>query len=349
MKILIVGKFYAEGFGLHIAETLTTMGHLVRQYEPGFKSGRIKGRLGHRLDQVRGVVYTATDNLPDVRARRMQSLWAELEQHPVDLVIVCHDFLWPNEVAEIKRLSGAQVVLWFPDALINFGKAYFMNADYDALFFKDPYIVHFLNGVVRSPVFYLPECFNPVHHRLPEGETPRQEYACDITTAGNQHSWRVAFYQHVADRKVKLWGQPAPLWMPTGPLNDMHQKRLVLNHDKARAFLGAKVVLNNLHFSEIWGLNVRAFEAAGVGAFQMVDWRPGLSDVFEDGHELISFRGVSEMKDKLDYWLPRHEERQVIAKAGMQRAYAQHTYEHRLNLMLDTLAGKAQGFRSVLL
>lgn len=43
MNILIIGKFYIEGFALHIAETLTAMGHAVRRFEPGFRSGRIAG------------------------------------------------------------------------------------------------------------------------------------------------------------------------------------------------------------------------------------------------------------------------------------------------------------------
>ena len=219
-----------------------------------------------------------------------------------------------------------------------------MNAPYDGLFFKDPYIVHVLAGVVASPVYYLPECFNPERHCLPEGEVPGAEYRCDITTAGNQHSWRVAFYKHLAGYDVKLWGPPAPLWMPAGSVAAMHQGRLVLNQDKARAFLGAKIVLNNLHYGEIWGLNVRTFEAAGIGAFQMVDWRPGLGQLFEDGKELVSFKRMDDLREKVDYWLNHPEERLAIANAGKIRAHAEHTYRLRLSLLLDSLAQRANGF-----
>src|SRR5712691_10887137 len=103
MNILVIGKFYTEGFALHIAETLVGMGHSVRRFEPGFHSGRIGGRLGHRLGQVRGVIHSATDSLPSVRAQRLRALWQEAERGPLDVVIVCHDFLWPSEVAELKR------------------------------------------------------------------------------------------------------------------------------------------------------------------------------------------------------------------------------------------------------
>lgn len=345
MNILVIGKFYSEGFGLHIAETLTAMGHTVKRFEPGFKSGRIGGRLGHRLDQIRGVVHASMDSLPAIRAKRMRALWRMAEAGPLDVVIVCHDFLWPAEVAELKRRTGAAVVMWFPDALVNFGRGFFMNAPYDGLFFKDPYIVHILGGVLASPVHYLPECFSPEKHWLSEDRLgENSDYLCDITTAGNQHSWRVAFYKHLADYDVKLWGNPAPLWMNSESVAMMHQGRGVYNHDKVKAFRGAKIVVNNLHYGEIWGLNVRTFEAAGSGAFQMVDWRPGLEQLFAEGQELVAFRGMQDLKAKIDYWLPREAERREIAQAGMQRAHAEHTYRLRLDLLLSTLAGNARGY-----
>lgn len=346
MKVLVVGKFYPEGFALHIAETLTAMAHEVSRFEPGFRSARWGGRIGHRLDQVRGIIHETTDKLPAIRARRMGELWDMVDRTPIDLAIICHDFLWPAEVEELKRRTGAAIALWFPDHLANFGRGYFMNAPYDGLFFKDPYIVHVLDGTVLSPAYYLPECFNPDRHRLPEGSGPGPEHRCDVTTAGNQHSWRVAMFQHLGDFDVKLWGQPAPLWLPTGAVRAIHQGRTVLNEEKARAFLGAKVVLNNLHYGEVWGINVRAFEAAGIGAFQMIDWRPGLSQLFEDGKELISFKGISDLRQKLREWLPsdRDEERDAIAAAGRRRALAEHSYRHRLDLMIETLGGRAMGF-----
>jgi spore maturation protein CgeB len=345
MNILLIGKFYIEGFALHIAEALSSMGHMVSRFEPGFYSGRTTGRLGHRLDQVRSVIHAASDNVPTVRARRMRALWKIIEQSQPDVVIVCHDFLWPTEVAELKRRTKAQIAMWFPDHLANFGRGYFMNAPYDGLFFKDPYIVRMLSDVLKSPVYYLPECFNPNRHWLPENANPHdQPYACDIATAGSQHSWRTAFYNHLSQFDVKLWGNPAPLWLMPGTTAKMYQGRPVYDHEKVRAFRGARVIVNNLHYAEIWGVNARCFEAAGAGAFQMVDWRPGLSQLFTDGKELVAFRSMSDLKDKLAYWLPREEERRTIAEAGMRRAQSEHTYSLRLLLLLNTLAGKDTGF-----
>lgn len=345
VNVLVIGKFYTEGFALHIAETLASMGHSVRRFEPGSRSQRLRGRLGHRVDQVRRVVHSSSDGVPQVRALRMRALWRAAEEGPLDVVIVGHDFLWPAEVGQLKSLTGAQVAMWFPDSIANLGRALFMNAAYDGLFFKDPHIVHILADVLQSPVYYLPECFNPLRHWLPD-EAIGQEaaYRCDITTAGSQHSWRVAYLKHLAGYDVKLWGNPPPLWMPTGPVDGMYQGRTVHNHEKVRAFRGAKIVVNNLLYGETWGGNARLFEVAGAGAFQMVDWRPGLAQLFEEDKEVIMFRSAADLRRGIDYWLPRDAERRAIAEAGMRRAHVEHTYALRLALLLDTLAGTRRGY-----
>jgi len=344
MNILVIGKFFTDVFAMHIAETLAAQGYSVQRFEPGVKLHRIEGRIGQRLDQALSTVHGATDSIPRIRKRRMRGLWERLEEQRPEVVIVCYDFLWADEVAAIKRRTGASIAMWFPDHLANFGRAHFMNAAYDALFFKDPYIVHILRGRLASPVRYLPECFNPARHRLPEGEVIGPEYRCDITTAGNAHSWRVALYNQLGRYDVKLWGGPLPLWMPNGPAKAMHQGRSVMNDEKARAFLGAKIVLNNLHYGEIWGVNVRTFEAAGIGAFQIVDWRPAVDQLLDDGKEVVTFRHREDLLPMIDYWLRHDDERAAVARAGKRRAAAEHTYAHRLSLLLDSLAGRADGY-----
>jgi spore maturation protein CgeB len=345
LHALVIGKFSPDDFALHVAETLSSLGHEVRRFEPGVRDGRAGGRLAHRLLQARGAIHSATDGVPAVRALRIRRLWELAEQGALDLVILCHDYLWPREVDELKRRTGARVVLWMPDSFTYFGRGFFMNAAYDAAFFKDPYIVHCMREILRFPVYYLPECFSPEKHSLPADAAGHDAaYRCDITTAGNQHSWRVALLSKLTDYDVKIWGSPPALWMVRGLVDGMYQGRGVYNHDKARAFRGAKIVLNYLHYGEIWGVNVRCFEAAGAGAFQMMDWRPAVGQLFEIGKELITFSGFTDMKEKIEYWLPRDDERRSIAEAGMRRAHEEHTYALRLGLLLDTVAGKAKGY-----
>lgn len=345
--VLLIGRFSTEDFSEHMRATLDVMGYNVITFTPGKIPVYGNNRVLHRLNQIRRVIYNTTDNIPSMRDRHMKDLWDIASNLKVDYVITSHDFLQPLEVKKLKDLTGAKIAMWFPDPIVNFNKAYFMNACYDALFFKDPFIVERLADVLQSPVYYMPECFNPICHRFDGGEIDKK-YSCDITTAGNAHSWRVAFYRHLQEYDFKVWGFYPPLWMPKDEILEKFQCQLVHNQEKAKAFLGAKIVLNNLYYGEIDGLNVRTFEAAGIGAFQMVDYRKGLEHLFVDGHEIVSFNNISDMHQKIKYYLNEPNLRFDIAAAGKERAYREHTYEHRLKLILATLDGDAKGYEILL-
>lgn len=349
MNVLVIGKFHDEGFGLHIAETLSGMGHNVARFEPGARHLNARAPIAKRLEQVARTLYDMSDAMPAVSAWRARALHNAVDKSTPELIVVCHDFLWPQQVRELKRRTRAKIVMWFPDPLSYFGRAKFLLAPYDAVFFKDPYIVRALRGVADYPIYYLPECFNPARHRLPEaGQIDWTPYRCDITTAGNLHAYRIAFFSKLQRYNLKIWGNPPPIWADAPWLKKAFQGRFVANEEKAMAFCGARIVVNNLLPGEISGINVRAFEAAGVGAFQLIDWRPGLTELFEDSRELVSFKGMDDLIGKIDYFLTHDAEHDQIRKAGQSRAHRDHTYERRLQLLVDTVSGTKQGYPSSL-
>lgn len=346
MKILVIGKYYVEAFARHIQQTLEHMRHEVVVFEPGVDRQPKATWLRRKYEAVTTHLDAAAEHFSLYRRVRLRGLMDLASQAQPDLIISCYDYLRPDEVARLKDLTRAKIVLWYPDALINFGRSQFMVAPYDALFFKDSYVVDRLDGVVRAPVFYLPQCFNPLVHRAPaSGETAEdQAYRCDITTAGNMYAYRVAFFEHLADYDVKLWGNPLPAWIDSPSVRAMHQETYVVEEEKARAFRAAKIVLNNMHPAEIWGVNCRAFEVAGVGGFLMLDWKPGLGQLFEDGHEVVTFTDLQDLRAKIDRYLGNPDARQRIARAGERRARREHTFEHRLTLLIDTVFAEADGF-----
>jgi len=345
MNILVIGKFYTEGFALHIAETLQAMGHEVIRFEPGVKYGNHGGIVATRWRQVKSAFYELARKLPSIQGLQTNRLLRMAGQDKIQLTMVCYDFLLPNEVQILKKITKAPIVLWFPDHIANFQKMCFLNADYDALFFKDPYITHVLGRNLRKPVFYLPECCNPHCHKFVElSKEDANTYGCEITTAGNMHSYRAAFFSQLNDYRVKLWGNSPPLWMDISGVKGMMQNQSVFNEDKSKAFRAAKIVINNLQPAEIWGVNVRTFEIAAAGGFQLIDWRPGLAQLFVDGEELVSFKNMDDLKNKIDYYLNHEQERLRIAEQGMHRAHQDHTYEKRLKILLETVFNGAHGF-----
>jgi spore maturation protein CgeB len=345
MKILVIGKFYKEGFALHIEEALRHLGHEVFRYEPGLKYSSTSGVLIKRWNQVRSVFYEGFSNFSLFQRLRVKKMVDAVAKVNPEIIIVIHDFLLPEEIKILKRETCASIVLWYPDHIGMFGRSFFLNGGYDALFFKDPYVVWYMKQKTSLPVYYLPECFNP--NSLKEIELSEEDvdrYGCDITTAGNIYPYRGAFFEQLKEYNLKIWGNPPPLWMDISRIKGFLQNRFVADAEKVKAFRAAKIVINSLQPAEIWGVNARAFEIAGAGGFQLIDWRPGLDHLFEDESEIVSFRGIEDLKKKINFFLNEDELRINIAQRGRSRALMEHTYEKRLQTLLGTVTGNMHGF-----
>jgi spore maturation protein CgeB len=344
MKVLVVGKFGVEEFGWHISTTLQAMGHDVQRHEIGYKRDNQAGPLKKRVESGVVLLEQLARQVPQVAVQLSRALLREAGRD-IDLTIVTHDLLTPDQVLGLRQRTGAPVVLWFPDAISQLGKAMFLNAPYDFLFFKEPYLVRAFRTDLHKPAYYLPECCNPEVHRPVElSDADRQLYDCDIVQAGNMNANRVALFGMLTRYQVKLWGNSPPLWMHTGQIDKMLQRRFVAYEDKSRAFLGGKVLLNNLYPSELEGINARAFEAAGIGAFQLISHRSGLARLFVPGQEVVSFESYDDLIEKLDHYLPLEEERRRIGHNAHLRAFRDHTYRQRLQLLIETTQGQAEGF-----
>ena len=348
MKILIVGKFTEGQFGYHIADSLRDMGHNTIEYDPNFKYKYSKTLVGRRLYQTKNLFYNNLANTRFFREARLKRINKILEENKVEFTILTYDFLFPDEVDLIKVKSKSPVVLWFPDSVANFNKAFFMIADYDALFFKDPFIVKVLRDQYNKlNVYYLPECCNPKYHKsITLNDDDRKEYGCDITTYGSPHNIRSYFFAQLLNNNynIKIWGNQPPIWLNINKLKSLYTGVYVFNESKCKAVLAAKININTLHPTEVIGLNARTFETAGIGGFQIIHWRPGLAQLFDDGKELISFRNFDNLKTTISYFLDNEKERHDIAKRGQQRAYKEHTYQLRIQLMLDTVFNSKGGY-----
>ena len=81
MNILVIGKYYTEGFALHIAETLTAMGHETSRFEAGLKNSHTNNIILHRINQARIAIYDNTDAVPALRAMHMKGLWKQVKKN----------------------------------------------------------------------------------------------------------------------------------------------------------------------------------------------------------------------------------------------------------------------------
>ncbi len=257
---------------------------------------------------------------------------------PDVVLITCIEALPPKTVDDLRKAHpSAKLVGVFSDHIANFGRGYFFTADYDALFFKDRYIVDKVRDKLsHKHVYYLPQACDPaLHHPVTLTAEEQRFYGCDLTIAGNAHSFRAAQLAGLQGRDLKMWGKGPPAWLKH-PIFAHHTGTYVAGEDKCKAMTAAKIVVNANHYAEIAGTNKRTFEVAAIGAFQITD-TPALADVFDPKTEVASFTTMADMIDKIDHYLARPEERAAMAKRACERAHREHTYAHRWAAHLDVL------------
>jgi len=95
----------------------------------------------------------------------------------------------------------------------------------------------------------------------------------------------------------------------------------------------------NLNFTSLQmkdGLNQRVFDVPAAGAFLLTDHKEALWEVFGP-EEVVTFRNVVEAREKLAYYLKYPETRRRVATRARERVLSQHTYGHRLQVIVRQL------------
>ena len=149
----------------------------------------------------------------------------------------------PSVVTRLRN-SGAQVAFWFPDHVGNLGRQLMLLAPYDAIFFKEPWLVDRLRATLDLPVYYLPQACNPRWHRpvTPAGTEP-----C-LVIAGNMYPSRVRLLDRLIAKGIplRLYGGGFPRWIGETTSKAVHTGRYIAREEKAQVFRSAAGVLNTM-------------------------------------------------------------------------------------------------------
>lgn len=107
-------------------------------------------------------------------------------------------------------------------------------------------------------------------------------------------------------------------------------------HDEmAVVFSESKIVFNRSIKNDI---NMRIFEALSAGSLLVTNNldNNGLSELFTDGRHLVAYKDEDELLRKIRYYMEHEDEREKIALEGMLEAQKSHTYEQRMDAILET-------------
>lgn len=191
---------------------------------------------------------------------------------------------------------------------------------------------------------YLPVACDPTeHHPRDLSADERERYGADISFAGSAYLNRRRIFSKLTDLPLRLWGPGwtdavlAPLAAEGGRSFDLEQM--------ARIFAATRINLNLHSANHVETcdpdpdyVNPRTFELASSGAFQLVDRRDPLSELFA-ADEVVTFEDVRQLRSLIARYLADPDGRQAIATRARSRALTDHTYVHRMRRVLrDTLS-----------
>lgn len=347
LRILVVSPI--AGGSLPIARyatrALTALGHEVRlldlsSFRDGFAGLGTFGARRRRLAELEsglssvlgmGVAAAAESFAPD--------LVLALAQAPLDV----------RALDAIGR-TGAIRALWFVEDFRRFTYWKEVGAHYDhVLTIQTDDCFAALRGATDARLTYLPCAFDPEEHRpLELADDERRALGSDVSFVGAGYRNRRVAFRRFLDLDFRIWGSE---WSGAVDVARCVQRdsARISTEESVRIFNATRVNLN-LHSSTYHDgvdpqgdfVNPRTFELAGCGAFQIVDRRQLLPDLFVPGREIAVADDVEEMRALTRHFLAHPEERLAMAQRAHARALAQHTYQHRMQDLIAAVVAQDQ-------
>lgn len=303
---------------------------------PWARTGQL--RMTQRLTIGRAITALAarfpTAN-PDFRLRNRRLLRVAREFRPDVLIMVGDNgVILPGTLAQLKREHGATVVYGCGTSPVVFSRPVERAAAplYDLVVANDFYHAIQWRELGAPRVEMLPmSAIDPAFHYTRElSDEERAAALCDVGVVGTLvpnrlYGERIAALEALRDFDLGIWSvHEVP------PSLRAYYRGPALGEEMLRLTQAARIVVNTHGDFMRYGGNMRLFEACGVGAFQLVDNRPGVSEWFTPGEHLVTYRDLDHLRELVAYYLNNAAERERIATAGQQHVHAHHTYDHRM-------------------
>jgi len=318
------------------------LNQLTREIDlSGFSSSFKEIRKLLRLDNCR-------NNAENNYAQLVSSVVLEsLNENPVDILIcMAQAPLTPAVLQEIRK-RGIITVLWFVEDYLRFTYWREMAKYYDYIFtIQKGECLDLIKSAGAGEVHYLPLAADTmIHQPLQLSIDEKVRWGSPLSFVGAGYYNRLQVFSGFANTPLKIWGTE---WPDMKPFRDLVQEsgRRLTPEEYIKIFNATDININ-LHSSAERGdvdpggdfVNPRTFELASCAAFQLVDERTLLPEVFEAGKEVVTFKDSADLKEKIAYYSNKPEERKRIADAGRARVLREHTYEIRLKQMLGLIYG----------
>lgn len=322
--------------GRYCGNALRELGHVVEYFEAPDFFGAFSALKTLRVGTDR-LDYLENSFLQVVS----QAILAKVETFCPDLVLAMAQAPLSRQALKRLRRDKVPTAMWFVEdrEVFPYWKAFAPYYDLFAVIQKGDFADQ-LAALGQRDSFYLPLAADPAVHRpLELSAVERRKCGSEISFVGAGYPNRRLAFRQLAGHDLRIWGNDWDGETTLAPYLQRDGARIE-TEEVVRIF-NATTINVNLHSSVRPGVlvgdgdfvNPRTFELAACGAFQMVDRRGLLPELFAEG-ELALFSDMPELLQGIAYYLAHPEARSEFAARGRARVLAEHTYAHRMQTLL---------------
>lgn len=106
----------------------------------------------------------------------------------------------------------------------------------------------------------------------------------------------------------------------------------------------SQIVLNiHADTSPRFASNMRLFESTGVGSLLLTEQRQNISELFLPGEEIVTYDGVDDCLQKVQWLISHREECAAIAQRGMNRVLNDHSFDQRAGIFCEIVEKHLHG------
>jgi spore maturation protein CgeB len=279
-----------------------------------------------------------------------------------DLVLTINSCSLPKPLVVSIQKMGASVVLWAVNDPYNIERTINCAGVYDYIF-----------TVETAAVNLYRECGCDVVHQLPLAAHPKifkrlvePQFKSDICIVAPSLSDNALLINDVVEYaaecglllKILSPGVAHDDKLPVADNGNFLHFDTVAAHpaDAARYYANAAIVVNVHRAPDVSAMvngsqydlealspHGAIFEVAASGGFQLIDnSRPELYRHFDIGSEVDTFASTDELIKKIDLYLGNEQRRAEMARNAKERVLREHTFNHRLEFILDKTVKRNQ-------
>jgi hypothetical protein len=201
-------------------------------------------------------------------------------------------------------------LFWAIDAHIVDYKSWILHSKIDYIAFNNP---EDLNDYNLPNSFWMPYAASRKHGLIEYTKSKKR----DIVFIGALMEERKRLVQKFNIECVNAYG---PNYMA-----EMQSSKICFNHSMA--------------YNKKANINAKYFEILSSGSFMLTDYNENFHKYMEYNKDIekMFYYSDDDLRDKIEYYLKNEEERENIAKNAKDYIYNSHSWENRVDLILDNI------------